>query len=61
MLSLVERLLEVQNFSCTTECKNRSSTSGMVAALSGVFGLTYVEREAEREKHLLEDHLTMDH
>jgi biopolymer transport protein ExbB len=35
--------------------------SGMVAALSGVFGLTYVEREAEREKHLLEDHLTMDH
>ena len=35
--------------------------SGMVAALSGVFGLTYVEREADREKHLLEDHLTMDH
>ena len=35
--------------------------SGMVAALSGVFGLTYVERIAEREKHLLEDHLTMDH
>ena len=35
--------------------------SGMVAALSGVFGLTYVERKAEREKHLLEDHLTMDH
>ena len=27
--------------------------SGMVAALSGVFGLTYVERKAEREKHLL--------
>ena len=35
--------------------------SGMVAALSGVFGITYVERAAEREKHLLEDHLTMDH
>ena len=35
--------------------------SGMVAALSGVFGLTYIERNAEREKHLLEDHLTMDH
>ena len=35
--------------------------SGMVAALSGVFGLTYIERHAEREKHLLEDHLTMDH
>ena len=35
--------------------------SGMVAALSGVFGMTYVERIAEREKNLLEDHLTMDH
>ena len=35
--------------------------SGMVAALSGVFGVTYVERIAQREKHLLEDHLTMDH
>ncbi len=35
--------------------------SGMVAALSGVFGLTYIERYAEREKQLLEDHLTMDH
>lgn len=35
--------------------------SGMVAALSGVFGMSYVERAAEREKHLLEDHLTMDH
>ncbi|CAI8425574.1 MAG: biopolymer transport protein ExbB [Parasphingorhabdus sp.] len=35
--------------------------SGMVAALSGVFGMTYVERGAEREKHLLADHLTMDH
>jgi|TARA_B110000285_G_scaffold112564_1_gene127759 biopolymer transport protein ExbB len=35
--------------------------SGMVAALSGVFGMTYIERVAEQEKHLLEDHLTMDH
>jgi biopolymer transport protein ExbB len=35
--------------------------SGMVAALSGVFGMTYVERSTEREKQLLEDHLTMDH
>jgi biopolymer transport protein ExbB len=35
--------------------------SGMVAALSGVFGMTYLERVAEQEKHLLEDHLTMDH
>ena len=35
--------------------------SGMVAALSGVFGNTYLTRVAEREKQLLEDHLTMDH
>jgi biopolymer transport protein ExbB len=35
--------------------------SGMVAALSGVFGMTYIERIAEREKHLLEDHLILDH
>lgn len=35
--------------------------AGMVAALSGVFGNTYVTRVAEREKQLLADHLTMDH
>jgi len=35
--------------------------AGMVAALSGVFGNTYIERVASREKSLLEDHLTMDH
>ncbi len=35
--------------------------AGMVAALSGVFGNTYVNRIAERENQLLEDHLTMDH
>ena len=35
--------------------------SGMVAALSGVFGHTYLERVSNREKQLLEDHLTMDH
>lgn len=35
--------------------------AGMVAALSGVFGNTYITRIAEREKQLLEDHLTMDH
>lgn len=34
--------------------------SGMVAALSGVFGFTYLERLAKREKQLLEDNLTMD-
>lgn len=35
--------------------------AGMVAALSGVFGNTYVSSTAERENQLLEDHLTMDH
>jgi biopolymer transport protein ExbB len=35
--------------------------SGMVAALSGVFAMTYVDRMALREQQLLEDHLTMDH
>jgi len=35
--------------------------AGMVAALSGVFGTTIINRIAERESQLLEDHLTMDH
>lgn len=35
--------------------------AGMVAALSGVFGNTYITRTAEREGQLLADHLTMDH
>lgn len=35
--------------------------AGMVAALSGVFGTTIVNRIAERESQLLKDHLTMDH
>jgi biopolymer transport protein ExbB len=35
--------------------------AGMVAALSGVFGNTYITRIAERENQLLEDHLTKDH
>lgn len=35
--------------------------AGMVAAISGVFGNTWVTRIAERENQLLEDHLTMDH
>jgi biopolymer transport protein ExbB len=35
--------------------------AGMVAAISGVFGQTYISRIAERETLLLEDHLTMDH
>ncbi len=35
--------------------------AGMVAALSGVFANTYVQRIAERESVLLEDHLTTDH
>lgn len=35
--------------------------AGMVAALSGLFGNTYITRIAERENQLLADHLTMDH
>ena len=35
--------------------------AGMVAALSGVFGSTILNRIAVRENQLLEDHLTMDH
>lgn len=35
--------------------------AGMVAALSGIFGETYLTRVANREKELLGDHLTMDH
>ena len=35
--------------------------AGMVAALSGVFANTIIERTASRETALLEDHLTMDH
>jgi len=35
--------------------------AGMVAALSGVFASSYIDRTASREAALLEDHLTMDH
>ncbi|MGD8175904.1 MotA/TolQ/ExbB proton channel family protein [Marinimicrobium sp. ARAG 43.8] len=35
--------------------------AGMVAALSGLFAHTYLERIAERENHLFADHLTADH
>lgn len=35
--------------------------AGMVAALSGVFGSTLVNRIADRENHLIEDRMTMDH
>ena len=35
--------------------------AGMVAALSGVFMSTYIERKAKREGERLEDSLTMDH
>jgi biopolymer transport protein ExbB len=35
--------------------------AGMVAALSGVFLSTYIERIAKRESERLEDSLTMDH
>lgn len=35
--------------------------AGMVAALSGVFANSYLERIANRENQLIEDHLTTDH
>lgn len=35
--------------------------AGMVAALSGVFGSTFIKQIADRESRLIEDHLTMDH
>ena len=35
--------------------------AGMVTAISGVFGNTYLDRVSTREKALLEDHMTMDH
>jgi len=35
--------------------------AGMVAALSGVFGNTYIRRIASREKQLFADHLILDH
>lgn len=35
--------------------------AGMVAALSGIVGDTFLTRKASAEQELLEDHLTMDH
>lgn len=35
--------------------------AGMVAALSGLFANTYLQRIANREQHFLEDQLTSDH
>ncbi len=35
--------------------------AGMVGALSGVFASTILNSMAERERELLQDHLTMDH
>ena len=35
--------------------------AGMVAALSGILGDTFLSRRATSEQELLEDHLTMDH
>ena len=35
--------------------------SGMIAALSGVFGSTLIKRTVDREVELFDDHLTMDH
>jgi len=35
--------------------------AGMVAALSGVFMISWLQRKAERERALLGEHMTMDH
>ena len=35
--------------------------AGMVGALSGVFAVTWLQRNAKRQAELLEDHLPMDH
>lgn len=35
--------------------------AGMVAAISGIMGDTYLSRKAQAERELFEDHLTMDH
>ncbi|HEY5790262.1 MAG TPA: MotA/TolQ/ExbB proton channel family protein [Gammaproteobacteria bacterium] len=35
--------------------------AGMVAALSGVFMSTWLQRKAQRERALLGEHMTMDH
>jgi len=35
--------------------------AGMVSAISGVFGNTYITRVAQRESEFLEDNLTTDH
>jgi biopolymer transport protein ExbB len=35
--------------------------SGMVAALSGVMGTTYLQTKIKRETELFEDNLTLDH
>ena len=35
--------------------------SGMIAALSGLLGSTFVKRKIDFEIELFEEHLTMDH
>ncbi len=35
--------------------------AGMVAALSGIFGNTYVSRKADKENHYFSDQLTLEH
>lgn len=35
--------------------------SGMIAAMSGIFGSTYVKRKVDFEIELFQDHLTKDH
>ena len=43
------------------ETSTLPTLSGMVAALSGLFANTYLQRVAGREQQFLEDQLTSDH
>ncbi len=73
LLGTVVGMIEVFNVLATTGGADAKSMAGgvkqatiptmagMVAAISGVFGSTIINQIAQREKQLLEDHLTMDH
>lgn len=73
LLGTVTGMIEVFNIMAVTgggDAKSMASgvskatiptMSGMVAALSGVFGNTYISRIAQRESELIKDHLTTDH
>ena len=73
LLGTVTGMIEVFNVMAVTgggDAKSMASgveratiptMAGMVAALSGLFANTYLQRIADREQTLLEDQLTSDH